>query len=36
MFSTLLYIFRSVENIYIDAVISYKKDGKRRSFLEDY
>ena len=29
-------IFRSVENIDIDAVISYKKDGKRRSFLDDY
>ncbi|MBR2523917.1 MAG: tRNA 2-thiocytidine biosynthesis protein TtcA [Clostridiales bacterium] len=29
-------IFRSVENIDIDAVIAYKKDGKRISFLEDY
>ena len=29
-------IFRSVENIDIDAVISYKKDGKRRTFLDDY
>ena len=29
-------IFRSVENIDIDAVISYKKDGKRRNFLDDY
>ena len=29
-------IFRSVENIDIDAVIAYKKDGKKISFLEDY
>ena len=29
-------IFRSVENIDLDAVIGFKKDGKRRSFLDDY
>lgn len=29
-------IFRSVENVDLDTVIEYKKDGKRHSFLEDY
>lgn len=29
-------IFRSVENVNINTIISYKKDGVRHSFLEDY
>ncbi len=29
-------IFRSVENVNIDTVIEYKKDGVRHHFLEDY
>ncbi len=29
-------IFRSMENVNIDTVIGYKKDGKKHSFLEDY
>lgn len=29
-------IFKSVENIDLDAVIAYKKDGKKVSFLDDY
>lgn len=29
-------IFNSVENVNLDTVISYKKNGKRHSFLEDY
>ena len=29
-------IFRSVENVHVDAVIAYKKNGVRHSFLEDY
>lgn len=30
------HIFRSVENVNIDTVIAYKKDGVKRSFLDDY
>jgi tRNA(Ile)-lysidine synthase TilS/MesJ/rhodanese-related sulfurtransferase len=29
-------IFRSVENVNLDTVIGYKKDGKRHNFLDDY
>ena len=29
-------IFRSVENVNIDTVIAYKKDGVKHSFLDDY
>jgi len=29
-------IFKSVENVNLSTVIAYKKDGERRSFLEDY
>lgn len=29
-------IFRSVENVNVDTVIAYKKDGQRRHFLEGY
>lgn len=29
-------IFKSVENVCLDAVISYKKDGKTHSFLDKY
>lgn len=29
-------IFKSVENVCLDAVISYKKDGKMHSFLDEY
>ena len=29
-------IFRSVENVNIDTVIAYKKDGVRHEFLDDY
>ena len=29
-------IFNSVENVHIDTVIEYKKDGVRHNFLEDY
>ena len=29
-------IFRSMENVNLDTVIEYKKDGIRHSFLEDY
>ncbi|MDO5715797.1 MAG: ATP-binding protein [Tissierellia bacterium] len=29
-------IFRSAENVEIDRVISYKKDGKKHHFLDDY
>ena len=29
-------IFRSVENVNIDTVIKYKKDGIKHSFLENY
>ncbi len=29
-------IFRSMENVHLDTVIEYKKDGVRHHFLEDY
>lgn len=29
-------IFKSIENVNLDTVIGYKKDGARHSFLEDY
>lgn len=29
-------IFRSIENVNLDTVVSYKKNGVRHSFLEDY
>lgn len=29
-------IFKSIENINLDAVIAYRKDGVKHSFLEDY
>ena len=29
-------IFNSVENVHVDAVIAYKKDGARHSFLDGY
>ena len=29
-------IFRSVQNVNLDTIISYKKDGKIHSFLDDY
>jgi tRNA(Ile)-lysidine synthase TilS/MesJ len=29
-------IFRSVENVNLDTIISYKKDGKVHHFLDDY
>ena len=29
-------IFNSVENVNLNTVISYKKDGIRHNFLEDY
>lgn len=29
-------IFKSVENVNIDTVIAYKKDGVKHSFLETY
>ncbi len=29
-------IFRSVENVCLDTVIAYKKDGERHRFLDDY
>lgn len=29
-------IFRSVENVNLDTVIGYKKDGKRCHFLDEY
>jgi tRNA(Ile)-lysidine synthase TilS/MesJ len=29
-------IFRSVENVQLDTVIEYKKDGVRHNFLDDY
>lgn len=29
-------IFRSVENVNLNTVIAYKKDGQRHSFLDDY
>lgn len=29
-------IFRSVENVNLDTVIAYKKDGTKHSFLEEY
>ncbi len=29
-------IFRSVENVHVDTVIEYKKDGVRHNFLDDY
>lgn len=29
-------IFRSVENINLNTIIAYKKDGQRHSFLDDY
>ena len=29
-------IFNSMENVDLDAVIGYKKDGKKHSFLDDY
>ena len=29
-------IFRSVENVNIDTVIAYKKDGIKHNFLESY
>ena len=31
-----IHIFRSIENVNIDTVIRYKKDGVYHSFLEDY
>jgi len=30
------HIFSSVENVHMDAVITYKKDGKRINFLDNY
>lgn len=30
------HIFRSVENVNLDTVIAYKKDGKKISFLDNY
>jgi len=30
------HIFSSVENVHLDAVISYKQDGKRVHFLDEY
>lgn len=29
-------IFRSVENVNLNAIIAYRKDGKKHSFLDDY
>ena len=29
-------IFSSVENVNIDTVLAYKKDGIKHSFLDDY
>ena len=29
-------IFRSIENVNLDTVVAYKKNGVRHSFLEDY
>ncbi len=29
-------IFKSVENVNLNCVISYHKDGKRTHFLDDY
>ena len=29
-------IFRSIENINLDAVIAYRKDGEKHSFLDEY
>ena len=29
-------IFKSVENVHVDAVVAYKLDGVRHSFLDDY
>ncbi len=29
-------IFRSVENVHLDTVIEYKKDGERHNFLDEY
>ena len=29
-------IFRSVENVNVDTVIEYKKDGVRHNFLDEY
>ena len=29
-------IFKSIENVNLDTVIGYKKDGARHSFLEEY
>lgn len=29
-------IFRSVENVNLDTVIEYKKDGVRHHFLDEY
>ena len=29
-------IFRSVENVNVDTVIAYKKDGQRYHFLDGY
>lgn len=31
-----MHIFKSVENVKLDTVISYKKDGKVHHFLDDY
>lgn len=31
-----MHIFKSVENVKLDTVISYKKDGKAHHFLDDY
>ena len=31
-----IHIFRSLENVNIDTVIRYKKDGTYHSFLEEY
>ena len=29
-------IFKSVENVNLDTVVCYKKDGERHWFLDDY
>ncbi len=29
-------IFKSVENVHVDTVIAYKKQGVRHHFLDDY
>lgn len=30
------HIFRSIENVNVDTIIGYKKNGERHSFLDDY